>query len=87
MIDEFNASQDEIHMTNDMVRFDDYYTRLTTALAAGTAPDVIVLHQARLINYVPSGVLLPLDEIASGDAGEMQRSLRISMGSHSHSKL
>ena len=58
MIDEFNASQDEIHMTNDMVRFDDYYTRLTTALAAGTAPDVIVLHQARLINYVPSGVLL-----------------------------
>ena len=31
--------------------------------------------------------LLPLDEIASGDAGEMQRSLRISMGSHSHSKL
>ena len=65
MIDEFNASQDEIHMTNDMVRFDDYYTRLTTALAAGTAPDVIVLHQARLINYVPSGVLLPLDDYVS----------------------
>ena len=65
MIDEFNASQDEIHMTNDMVRFDDYYTRLTTALAAGTAPDVIVLHQARLINYVPSGVLLPLEDYIS----------------------
>lgn len=65
MIDEFNASQDEIHMTNDMVRFDDYYTRLTTALAAGTAPDVIVLHQARLINYVPSGALLPLDDYVS----------------------
>ena len=65
MIDNFNASQDEIHMTNDMVRFDDYYTRLTTALAAGTAPDVIVLHQARLINYVPSGVLLPLDDYVS----------------------
>ena len=67
MIDEFNASQDKIHMTNDMVRFDDYYTRLTTALAAGTAPDVIVLHQARLINYVPSGVLLPLDGYVSED--------------------
>ena len=67
MIDEFNASQNEIHMTNDMVRFDDYYTRLTTALAAGTAPDVIVLHQARLINYVPSGTLLALDEYVSDD--------------------
>lgn len=65
MIDEFNSSQDKIHMTNDMVKFDDYYTRLTTALAAGTAPDVIVLHQARLINYVPSGVLLPLDDYVS----------------------
>lgn len=65
MIEEFNSSQDEIHMTNDMVKFDDYYTKLTTALAAGTAPDVIVLHQARLINYVPSGVLLPLDGYVS----------------------
>ena len=67
MIEEFNASQDEIHMTNDMVKFDDYYTKLTTALAAGNAPDVIVLHQARLINYVPSGVLLPLDEYVSDE--------------------
>ena len=67
MIEEFNASQDEIHMTNDMDKFDDYYTKLTTALAAGNAPDVIVLHQARLINYVPSGVLLPLDEYVSDE--------------------
>ena len=49
---------------------------------------VFVRNQHRFQDVVQKlQVLLPLDEIASGDAGEMQRSLRISMGSHSHSKL
>ena len=49
---------------------------------------VLVLSRYRCQGIVQKlQVLLPLDEIASGDAGEMQRSLRISMGSHSHSKL
>ncbi|MFA7119772.1 MAG: ABC transporter substrate-binding protein, partial [Sphaerochaetaceae bacterium] len=61
MIKEFNASQNEIVMRNDMVKFDNYYTKLTTALSAKTAPDVVVVHQGNLLNYVPSGSLLPLD--------------------------
>ena len=65
MIDAFNASQDEIVMTNDMVKFDDYYTKLTTALAARTAPDVVVVHQGNMPNYVANGALLPLDEYIS----------------------
>ena len=66
MINEFNASQDEIVMKNDMVKFDDYYTKLTTALAAKAAPDVIVVHQGNMPNYV-KGSLLPLDEYVSAD--------------------
>ncbi|NLZ67941.1 MAG: ABC transporter substrate-binding protein [Spirochaetales bacterium] len=65
MIKEFNASQDEIVMVNDMVKFDNYYTKLTTALAAKNAPDVIVCHQGNLLNYVPSGSLLALDSYVS----------------------
>lgn len=61
MVDAFNASQSEIVMKNDMVKFDDYYIKLTTALAAKNAPDVVVVHQGNLLNYVPSGSLLPLD--------------------------
>lgn len=67
MIDAFNASQDEVVMTNDMVKFDDYYTKLTTALAAKTAPDVVVVHQGNMLNYVENGTLLPLDEYVSSD--------------------
>ena len=61
MIKEFNASQNEIVMKNDMVKFDNYYTKLTTSLAARTAPDVVLIHQGNLLNYVPSGSLLALD--------------------------
>lgn len=62
MIKEFNASQSEIVMKNDMVKFDNYYTKLTTALAAKTAPDVVVIHEGNLLNYVPNGSLLVLDQ-------------------------
>ena len=66
MIEAFNASQDEIVMKNDMVKFDDYYTKLTTALAAKTAPDVIVVHQGNMPNYV-GGSLMALDDIVSAN--------------------
>lgn len=62
MIDAFNASQDKIVATNDMVKFSDYYTKLTTALAAKTAPDVVVVHQANLLKYVEDGALFPLND-------------------------
>jgi multiple sugar transport system substrate-binding protein len=61
MVKAFNASQNEIVMKTDTVKYDNYYTKLTAALAAKTAPDVVVIHQHQLINYVPNGVLLPLD--------------------------
>ena len=62
MVKEFNASQNEIVMKTDTVKFDNYYTKLTAALAAKNAPDVVVMHQDRLSNFVPNGVLLPLDD-------------------------
>lgn len=65
MVDAFNASQNEIVMKNDMVKFDNYYVKLTTALAAKNAPDVVVVHQGNLLNYVPSGSLLALDGYVS----------------------
>ena len=61
MVKEFNASQNEIIMKTDTVKFDNYYIKLTAALAAKNAPDVVVMHQDRLSSYVPSGSILPLN--------------------------
>lgn len=62
IIDEFNNTHSDIKMKPDTVKFDNYYTKLTAALAAGNAPDLVVVHQANLRNYIPNGQLLALDE-------------------------
>ena len=62
MVAEFNAGQNEIVMKNDTVKFDNYYTKLTTALAAGNAPDVVVVHQGNMLPYVQNGSLLALND-------------------------
>lgn len=61
MIDAYNASQSEVVLKNDTVKYTDYYTKLTTALAAKTAPDVVICHASQLVNYVPNNVFVPLD--------------------------
>ena len=63
MVDEFNRTHDDIVMTTDTVKFDNYYTKLTTALTTQNAPDVVVIHRNRLLSYAPKGVLYPLDDI------------------------
>lgn len=67
MVDEFNKSQNEVVMKNDTVKFDNYYTKLTTALAAKNAPDVVVCHQANLMSYAPNGAFVALDDYVSKD--------------------
>ena len=62
MIEEFNRTHDDIIMTTDTVKYTDYYTKLTTALTSKNAPDVVVMHRDRLLNYVPKGVLVPLND-------------------------
>lgn len=61
MVKEFNRTHADIVAKTDTVKFDNYYTKLTTALSAKNAPDVVVVHQANLLQYVPKGVLYPLD--------------------------
>ena len=61
MVKAYNASQSEVVMKADTVKFTDYYTKLTASLAAKTAPDVVVCHASNLINYVPNNAFVPLD--------------------------
>ncbi len=65
MIDEFNNSQDEVFMKNDTVKFDNYYTKLTTALAANNAPDMVLVHRGNMLTYVQNNQFLALDDYVS----------------------
>jgi multiple sugar transport system substrate-binding protein len=63
MVAEFNRTHTDIVAKTDTVKFDNYYTKLTTALSANSAPDVVVVHQSNLLGYVPKGVFMPLDDL------------------------
>lgn len=47
------------------VGWDDYWTKLTAAFIAGTAPDVFVDHVSKFAQFVDLEVLVPLDEQAA----------------------
>ena len=56
----FNASQDEIFVETVVVDWPGF-AELNSNLAAGTPPDIMVLHGVRIPNYASRGLLTPLD--------------------------
>src|SRR5262245_12119360 len=54
---------------------EDYWTKLQTQVAAGTAPDVGISDYGRTVSYAKNGVLLPLDDLIAGDKYPMDQLL------------
>ena len=57
----FNASQDEVKVETHVVDWPGF-AELNSNLAAGTPPDVMVLHGIRIPNYASRGLLTPLSD-------------------------
>ena len=74
----FNAEQDEVIVNTVVVDWPGV-TELNANLAAGTAPDIMVLHGNRIPNYASRGLLTPLGDVleAAGiDADDLTDSAR-----------
>ena len=74
----FNATQDEIVVNTIVVDWPGV-TELNANLAAGTPPDIMVLHGRRIPNYASRGLLTPLGDVLAGagiDAGDLTDSAR-----------
>ncbi|MEC0369767.1 ABC transporter substrate-binding protein [Paenibacillus chibensis] len=65
MVKKFNEENGSIQVETLNNKSEDYYTKLQTSLASDQAPDVAVVHSARLPQFVPSGYLTDLDTLAS----------------------
>ncbi|HYF91144.1 MAG TPA: ABC transporter substrate-binding protein [Symbiobacteriaceae bacterium] len=65
MVDKFNSSQDKIFVEINTSVWENYYTKLTTAMGAGEAPDVAIIHMANLPMFTTKNALLPLDDLAT----------------------
>ncbi|HZG83561.1 ABC transporter substrate-binding protein [Paenibacillus sp.] len=64
MVDRFNAEHPEIEVRQTNSRLDDYYQRLRTAILAGNAPDVAIIHQTSLPQFVQNGYIEDVTEPA-----------------------
>jgi multiple sugar transport system substrate-binding protein len=63
MVDEFNTANPNIQVT--MTSQAEYYTQLTTAAAAGTLPDVAIVHADQVATQAFRNVLRPIDDVVS----------------------
>lgn len=70
MVDKFNESQDEVHVTHTPMTADDLYQKIPLAVQTGTeVPDVAVVHIERIPNFVENDMLYSYDEDILSEAG------------------
>lgn len=64
----FEKENPKIDISVETAPYDQYFTKLQTALAGGTAPDTFEVNYENFVSYAESGSLLALDEVAAEDS-------------------
>jgi multiple sugar transport system substrate-binding protein len=64
MVERFNREHTHIQVNQTNSRLDNYYQRLRTAILAGNAPDVSIIHMTSLPQFVQNGYIEDLSEAA-----------------------
>jgi multiple sugar transport system substrate-binding protein len=65
LVEKFNQEHKEIRIDQINSRLDDYYSRLRTAILAGNAPDLAIIHTTNLPQFVQNGYIEELDQPAA----------------------
>jgi multiple sugar transport system substrate-binding protein len=69
IVKSFEAGHPTIKVKVETAPYADYFTKLQTAIAGGTAPDTFELNYENFVSYASSGALLDFSTQATGDAG------------------
>lgn len=62
IINDYNAGKPAMEVQPIMLVWDDYYTKLQTAVAAGKGPDIGISHVSKLPELVDQGAVIPIDD-------------------------
>lgn len=68
MIQLFQAKYPNIKVKVETAPFNDYFTKLQTLIAGGTAPDVFELNYENFVTYAEKGLLLDLSPLMKADS-------------------
>ena len=69
MIAAFKTANPGIDVKVETAPYADYFTKLQTLVAGGTAPDVFELNYENFVSYASKGVLADLTPLAAADSG------------------
>ncbi|WP_130866592.1 ABC transporter substrate-binding protein [Acidipropionibacterium timonense] len=64
LVDEFNSSHENIKVTMQTMQWSDFYAKLPTAVTAGKAPDIAVMHLDSVATMAARKAVQPLDDVA-----------------------
>lgn len=67
MIEAFEQAHPNIKIKVETAPFDEYFTKLQTLIAGGTAPDVFELNYENFVSFAAKGVLLDLGPLSKAD--------------------
>ncbi len=73
MIAAFEEANPTISVKVETAPFDQYFTKLQTLIAGGTAPDVFELNYENFVSYASKGVLADLTPMAAAEPGLAER--------------
>lgn len=65
IVDKFNSEHQNIKVKMTVMQWDDYYTKLPTAVNSGRGPAVAVMHVDSLATNAARNVIEPLDDVAT----------------------
>ncbi|MBZ2198433.1 ABC transporter substrate-binding protein [Occultella gossypii] len=77
VVDSYNESQDEVHVTLTAVPGDAWEQRMTAAQAAGNAPDIRTMNYGGVRNAALTSQITPLSDLISAEAwDDLQENVR-----------
>lgn len=62
VIDDFNASQDEVEVKAEIMPWDTLYQKVLTAVAGNDGPDIIAMSAGRMPQFAQQGMFQPVDD-------------------------
>lgn len=66
MVDKYNSEDNKANIEMTILKSEEYYSKLITAMATQDAADVTVSHISSLTEFVQDDYLYPLDDLAAG---------------------
>ncbi|WP_194410808.1 ABC transporter substrate-binding protein [Microbacterium cremeum] len=70
VIDDFNASQDEIEVKANIMPWDTLYQKVLTSVASNSGPDIIAMSASRIPQFADEGLFMPVDDFYEDAANE-----------------